>query len=77
MAERDPKWVRRNALVALGNVGRAGDADVRRCVTEYLAHADPVLRVHAVWAARRLGLASLLPTTDTDALVVDELAAPA
>ncbi len=77
VADRDPKWVRRNALVALGNVGQAHDLDVRRCVTEYLAHTDPVLRVHAVWAARRLGLVSLLPANDADPLVMDELAAPA
>ncbi len=75
VADRDPRWVRRNALVALGNVGRADDADVRRCLAEYLVHGDSMLRVHAVWAARRLGLDSLLPTDDTDPLVAEELAA--
>ena len=34
-----------------------------------------MLRVHAVWAARRLGLDSLLPVGDVDPLVVEELAA--
>jgi epoxyqueuosine reductase len=77
LADRDPRWVRRNALVALGNVGDAGDAAVRRCLTDYLAHGDPILRVHAVWAARRLALDALLPAGETDPLVVDELAAPA
>ncbi len=76
VADRDPRWVRRNALVALGNVARAEDPDVRRCVNTYLVHADAMLRAHAVWAARRLGLDSLLPTDDIDPLVVDELAAP-
>ena len=75
VADRDPRWVRRNALVALGNVGRAADAGVRRCLAEYLVHDDPVLRVHAVWAARRIGLDALLPTSDTDPKVVEELAA--
>ncbi len=75
VADRDPRWVRRNALVALGNIGRRDDADVRRCLGEYLVHGDSMLRVHAVWAARRLGLDSLLPTDDTDPLVAEELTA--
>ena len=42
----------------------------------YLAHPDPMLRAHAVWAARRLGRDDLVPgsrTTSTE--VRDELAA--
>jgi hypothetical protein len=62
-------------LVALGSVGRPDDPDVRRCLTNYLAHGDAMLRVHAVWAARRLGMDELLPTDDSDPMVVDELAA--
>ncbi len=76
VADRDPRWVRRNALVALGNVGQAGDAVVRRCLIRYLAHDDAMLRAHAVWAARRLGLDAMLPTDDVDPLVVEELATP-
>ncbi len=76
VADRDPRWVRRNALVALGNVGRADDAEVRRCLVAYLAHSDSMLRIHAVWAARRIGLDSLLPTDDIDPLVLDEMVAP-
>ncbi|MEP7202612.1 MAG: tRNA epoxyqueuosine(34) reductase QueG [Ilumatobacteraceae bacterium] len=76
VADRDPRWVRRNALVVLGNVGRREDAAVRRCLTRYLAHDDAMLRAHAVWAARRLGLDESLPTDDTDPLVVEELATP-
>jgi epoxyqueuosine reductase len=75
VSDRQPRWVRRNALVVLGNIGDAADADVCRCVAEYLGHADPMLRAHAVWAARRLGLDALLPVDDTDPLVVDELMA--
>lgn len=75
VADRDARWVRRNALVALGNVGTAADAAVRRCLSEYLLHDDPVLRVHAVWAARRIGLDALLPIYDADPMVVEELAA--
>ena len=75
VADRNPRWVRRNALVALGNVGNAADADVRRCLSQYLVHADGVLRAHAVWAARRIGLDALLPNSDPDPMVVEELAA--
>ncbi len=75
VADRDPRWVRRNALVALGNTGSADDPDVRRCVQTYLDHEDAMLRVHAVWAARRLGLDALLPLGDTDPMVAEELAA--
>jgi epoxyqueuosine reductase len=56
LADRDPRWVRRNALVVLGNIGDPADVAVRRVLADYRAHADPVLRVHAVWASERLGL---------------------
>lgn len=75
VADRDPRWVRRNALVALGNVGHADDADVRRCLAHHARHNDPMLRVHAVWAARRLGLGGLLPTDETDPAVLAEIEA--
>jgi epoxyqueuosine reductase len=75
VADREPRWVRRNAIVALGNVGRTDDPDVRRCVASYLMHDDPMLRAHAVWTARRLGLDSMLPTDDTDPQVNAEMVA--
>lgn len=53
---RDPRYLRRNALVALGNVGDPGDPDVRRVVATARASHDPMLREHADWAAARLGL---------------------
>ncbi len=76
LANREARWLRRNALVVLGNVG-AGGADaavVRATVQRYLAHRDPVLRAHAVWAAARLGFTDLLPSDDADADVRVELA---
>jgi epoxyqueuosine reductase len=60
IAERDPAYLRRNALVALGNAGDPADPEVVRVVTTYLAHPAPMLRAHAVWAARRLGREDLL-----------------
>ncbi len=53
---RDPRHLRRNALVALGNVGDGRDPDVRRAVTRHLDGDDAMLREHAAWAAIRLGL---------------------
>ncbi len=64
LADRDPRWIRRNALVVLGNVGDSHDATTHQVVRDYLAHDDPLLRVHAVWAARQLGLDHLMPVTD-------------
>jgi epoxyqueuosine reductase len=47
----DPRYLRRNALVALGNVGdpRAGSA-----ARQYAESDDPLLREHAEWALARL-----------------------
>jgi epoxyqueuosine reductase len=53
---RDPRHLRRNALVALGNVGDPDEPAVVEVVRSYVQHADPLLREHAEWAARRLGL---------------------
>ena len=47
----DARYLRRNALVALGNTGRPEDA---RLAEPYAAGDDPVLQEHAEWALRRL-----------------------
>ena len=73
IANRDPKWLRRNALIILGNIGDAKDALVLKLLKQYLSHADPVLRAHAVWAAARLGLDHLINKDDDDQLVHEEL----
>jgi epoxyqueuosine reductase len=57
---RDPRFVRRNALVVLGNVGNAADSAVVAALQRYLADPDPMLRAHAAWAAARLGRRDLL-----------------
>ena len=80
LADRDPRWHRRNALIVVGNAG--GDARpvvaarVATVLSRYLAGDDPLLRGHAVWAARRLGRDDLLPATDSDPDVQAELSAP-
>ncbi len=56
LANRDPVWWRRNALIVLGNTGDATDGRVRHILDRYRADPDPVLREHAGWASERLGL---------------------
>jgi epoxyqueuosine reductase len=60
IAGRDPRWLRRNALVALGNVGDGADAAVVSALRRFLTGDDPLLREHAAWAAARLGRHDLL-----------------
>ena len=47
----DARWLRRNALVALGNVGRPGDEEQ---VETFLAADDPALRSAATRAEARI-----------------------
>jgi epoxyqueuosine reductase len=53
--DRDPRWVRRNALVALGNTAAVSDVAARERLQRYVDHPDPILREHARWAAERVG----------------------
>jgi epoxyqueuosine reductase len=75
IANRDPKWLRRNALVILGNIGDADDKLVVELLQKYCNHGDAILRSHAVWAAARLGLNHLLPVSEDDEIVLAELRA--
>ena len=75
IANRDPKWLRRNALVILGNIGDANDRLVVELLQKYCNHSDAILRSHAVWAAARLGLNHLLPLSEDDEIVLAELRA--
>jgi epoxyqueuosine reductase len=47
----DPRYLRRNALIAAGNSGDQGLADA---VAAYEEHTDGLLRDHARWARERL-----------------------
>ncbi len=72
---RQVRYVRRNLLVVLGNVGDPDHPVVITAVDLALRHADAVVRSHAVWAARLLGLDRLLSVVadDADPSVRDEL----
>jgi epoxyqueuosine reductase len=76
--KRDARYLRRTALVVLGNVGDGQAPEVVEVLRRYLSSDDPLLRGHAVWAARRTGRADLLAglAGEQDAVVLDELAAP-
>ncbi len=45
--QRDPRYLRRNLLVALGN---AGGGEAENALARHLAHPDWILRAHAAWA---------------------------
>ena len=51
---RDPRYLRRNALVVLGNTGQAGDRDVDRVLDAYATGSDDLLAEHARWAQQRI-----------------------
>ncbi|NBR76459.1 MAG: DUF1730 domain-containing protein [Actinobacteria bacterium] len=55
VADRNPRWVRRNALLVLGNSGVRND-EVATVLARYVQGDDDLLREHAQWAAERLGL---------------------
>lgn len=51
---RDPRWLRRNALIVLGNTGSSTDLEVVATLGWYLADPDPILAETAHWARARL-----------------------
>jgi len=72
---REMRYVRRNALVVLGNTRPSDDPRVGAMLSRYLAHPDPLLRGHAVWAAGRLGRTDLMRgVVVDDDFVAEELA---
>ncbi len=56
IAGRDPRYLRRNALVALGNVGSGDDPRTRGALRSWMSSDDPMLAEHARWAAAQLGM---------------------
>ena len=67
----------RNACIVAGN---SGDVSLLPQLVRLAAHELPLIRVHAVWAVRRLGGESRLAAAqaaETDAAVLEEYGAPA
>ncbi len=54
LADRDPRWWRRDALLVLGNTGDVGDSRTEAVLQRYCGDSDPYLREHAEWATARL-----------------------
>ena len=71
---RQPRYLRRNALVVLGNIGDPSQPRVRVAVERSLADPDPLIAAHAVWCARRLGLGVGSLVQRDDPMVSAELA---
>ena len=55
---KDPRYLRRNALVALGN---SGDPEHAAAAEPYAEDGDPLLREHAEWALARLATGNMPP----------------
>ena len=74
LAERDPRWLRRNGLIILGNIAPVGSSaldnsvmsPVEQVLRRYLGDIDPMLRLHALWAAVRLGRRDLVESLASD-----------
>ena len=73
---RQPRYLRRNALVVLANVGEPSEPRVRAAVDRALRDPDALIRAHAVWCARRLGLGLEALSNPDDPLVRAELERP-
>ncbi len=64
--KRQPRYVRRNALIVLGNTADPAAPGVRAALRRSLDDRDPLVRSHAVWAAGRLGLEDLTAHLEQD-----------
>jgi epoxyqueuosine reductase len=64
---RQPRYLRRNALIALGNTADGGQPAVEQALRRCLLDPDPLVRGHAVWAAARLQRRDLLILVADDA----------
>ncbi|MEZ5167865.1 MAG: HEAT repeat domain-containing protein [Acidimicrobiales bacterium] len=78
---RDPAYLRRNLLVVLANTANphnvaAPDDELAGALSAALSDHRPLVRPHAVWATRKLGLDHLLTAVvdDSDPEVRAELA---
>ncbi|MFM8856465.1 MAG: hypothetical protein ACKOI2_04545, partial [Actinomycetota bacterium] len=73
--ERNPIWVRRNALIILGNVAPIPLSSRAVAVLEtYAQSSNPFLRAQTLWTAHRLGVDHIVSalSADLDPVVTDE-----
>jgi epoxyqueuosine reductase len=72
---REMRYIRRNALIVLGNTAAPDDPRVVTALRMALSDLDPIVRSHAVWAAAALDRQDLLGAVaaDPDPLVRAEL----
>lgn len=73
--ERDPIWVRRNALIILGNVAPIPLSPRAVAILETCARSsNPFLRAQTLWTAHRLGVDHIVSalSADLDPVVKDE-----
>lgn len=54
LAGRDPRWLRRNALLVIGNTATPADTRCLDVLDRYRDGDDPLLAEHAEWARRRI-----------------------
>jgi epoxyqueuosine reductase len=75
--KREARYLRRNALIVLGNIADKGDPEVRILIERWVASDDEIERSHAVWAANQLGYSDLISAVsgDDSDLVQNELEA--
>ncbi len=52
--QRNPKWLRRNAVIALGNTAASDDHEAFSVLRTVASGNDDTLAEHAVWALQRL-----------------------
>ena len=64
--KRDPRYLRRNALIVLGNSERPPTARTIKVIKKWLGDSDEMLRGHTVWAAKKLGLDKFLIELEND-----------
>lgn len=69
---RQPEYLRRNALLVLGNVADVGAPGVVEILRASLASPSPLVAGHAVWAARRLGRDDLVAEAQAHGLGADD-----
>ena len=69
---RQPSYLRRNALVVLGNSGNYDDPEIDRVLRECLNSDEALVRSHAVWAAFRLNKKYLVTEQQPASLLRDD-----